>query len=188
MNPKTIRIDKAFAKYAKALDEGIELAPTLGSCQYKSIEDTYNWVTEVLGIMGKAGFEKVLKITYHSIITKDELDGNLRYMLTEELKTQQKYLDDPDDDDEYAEEAIKTLKSLLTKPKITLEDWAEFSKGQSWDLWGSYFNPFVNMKINADITWTDNIDEDDNSYIGICLAYSTMLYDIDLSIWEGYDT
>lgn len=173
------QVDEAFDTYQKELNN-LDVSDVLGSCQYKSIEDTYNWATSIINILGIKGFESLLGITYSAALTKDELEKELCDILKE---TQN------EDDDDY-----KELQEILKQGTCPIEDYAELTRDLAWDLWSAYPVALKDFKMENKIELPtygpifNQMAQSENFEIGIHLAYITHLYGTDLDIWAGYDT
>lgn len=188
---KETEINKIFDEFENKLNQGIECSESLGSCQYKSIEDTHFLVTSLLRVMNLKDFEKAFGITYSGIATQmKEIERDCYEILIHEFSINSDHevlmKNDPDYKDKF-DHKNKRLKLL---------DYIEITRDQAWDLWSAYLGPLWSLEITTEIkdslpTFGPILNmevQSDNFIIGVQLAYLTHFFNIPLSAWDGYDT
>jgi len=180
------KVDLIFDAYEKEI-ENFTVSPILGSCQYKSIEDTYNWATDLIEVLGLKGFEIMLGIKYSRALTQDEVEHMLWEILSDSIDNEQKsWLED--------DEMLAPFETMLSSGKCTIEDYTHYTKNLAWDLWSAEFSPLLDESIENPISLPtygpilNQMAQSDNFLIGIHLAYINHLYGVDLSEWANYDT
>lgn len=183
MEDTTKQINAIFDKYQEALNSGIQTC-NLGSCQYKTIEDTYDWALALIKIMGRPAFEKSLGITYAKELSKDEfLD-----ILWEILNIDGGTCDDDNND-------ITIAKACnLSRETLTIELYYQSLQECSSDLWSAAKSPLHDLKIENPVETPpygpilNQLAQSENFIIGIMLAYTTFLYGTHLEAFAGFDT
>lgn len=159
----------------------------LGSSQYDTIADACTWALPLLQ-SNRTEFENALGISYTKQLSESEL--------IEELKTEiESYIQE---DITWNQENPDPNYEPPTLPGIiSIETHQEFFKHQSSDLWSSYIIPFEDWDLNIPTSFQPNTEglplfnalaQDDNTEIGILIAYCILLYGATLSDFAGYDT
>jgi hypothetical protein len=168
-------------------------ACSLGSCQYKSIEDVANFASAIINdpLLGWETFLKLfpgIKIP-ESIPTAEEFAEELRQ---EVLACYAEH--DHDEDDE---EVLQYAEAYYEKEGTTLETYYELTKHLAWDLWSATILPFdpwvdpdknpLNLPVQEGpllnkMAWAEN------ERIGFEIAIAMHLYNTDLSEYAEYDT
>ena len=169
--------------------EQLAKAPTLGSCQYKSIEDTANFAT---GIIQTFGFDKFLQI-FPEIRMPDEIPTKEQFaiLLLSELIEAIQYNTDEDWRTEQQEDIDRHYPPDDTP---TIAAYYNCTRDMAWDLWSATILPFscitenpLNMPVHQGpmlnmMGWADN------ETIGFEIAIAMHLYGTELSLYAGYDT
>lgn len=169
--------------------EQFDIAPTLGSCQYKSIEDTANFAT---GIIQTFGFDKFLQIFPEirmpdEIPTKEQFAALLLTELTEMVL-------DIQDDDWKAKVQRDIDRHYPPDDTPTIDAYYNCTRSIAGDLWSATILPFscitenpLNMPVHQGpmlnmLAWGEN------ETIGFEIAIAMHLYGTELSLYAGYDT
>jgi len=167
-----MNIEQIIKRYEEDL-ENFDISPTLGSCQYKTIEDTYNFFMKLINTQGLEGAENLLNITHSKPWTEKEISQNLKELL-------EGYEDfDLEDHSSY--------------PPTTISEYIDFCRNESWDLWSAAIYPFDELNFDPPNSPThgpvlNQMAQSENPEIGIWLAYWTIYFNIGLEQWSNFDT
>jgi len=142
-----------------------------GSCQYDTAALTYGVVLEVVK---KFGFEEVLKAFGIETFTKRTEKELLSILPT---------INDIDTDEEIA---IKSIRKYF-----------EITRAQAWDLWSAYIPVEDVLDTEDELTTLDlptfgpilnQYAQSDNFQVGFGCAVLTLIYDIEVDNFAGFDT
>lgn len=178
MKTKEEQINEIYDQYIKDL-EVFEVCE-LGSCQYKTIEDTYKWALALMKLLGLENFEKLLDIGHEGYLSKDEYEADLFNYLMETTD----------------EEEQKEFNNLLDydNKRVSIKDFYKICRDLSYDLWSAARCPIINIEIRKPIDLPtrgpifNQMAQSENFEIGICLAYDTFLFNTELSFYADFDT
>jgi len=145
---KEQRIDAIFDKYEQALQEFDTC--DLGSCQYKTIQDTAEFVLALIQEIGVEGVEKASNMKYTRKIT-DHVEFERE--LTEECEATN-WVDSDNDRDypsfkEFLEKEHPEYLDDYRDRRISIQAYMEMTRCQSWDLWTAMLSIFENLEMVA---------------------------------------
>ena len=174
-----------------SLNKHLEDTDTLafGSCQYHLIAASYFWALKQLE-QDRKRFEKLMGITYtgeYTLLETELLNWNIIknsaldpiiLELNNNILTLR--------NDEAVEEDYIMISDYLKQYddyRMPIEDFYQFTKDLSWDLWSAALNPLKNFQIEhqPDV-------EQDNFEIVMGLAYTTFLYNTDYEAFTEFST
>ena len=182
------QINRIFDEYQSNLNN-FDLSDALGSCQYKSIEDTHTWALKLLKLIGNQKFEKLIGLTYSGIQTLQEIEHDC-YLLLKGSTTVK--IDDRDIPITETPDYIPLMDH--ENQRISLDNYIEITRNEAWDLWSAWMGPLTNMEIQKTVKIPvfgpilNQMSQSENFEIGVQLAYLTYIHGTDLSIWADYDT
>jgi hypothetical protein len=181
-------INEIFNEYERNLNNST-VSDALGSCQYKTIEDTHIWATKLLNLIGYKQFEELIGLTYKNILTMEEIELDCYNILKDSTTVL------IDDADIPITETIDYIPLLDTENKrVSLDNYIEITRDEAWDLWSAYIGPLTHMQIKDPVETPvhgpilNQAVQSDNFAIGIQLAYLTHIHGYELKNWDGYDT
>lgn len=172
--------------------EQFTTAPVLGSCQYKSIEDTANFAT---GIIQTFGFDKFLQI-FPKIQMPDKIPSPSEFAILLLTELTEMVLDIQDDDDWRTQQQEILNAHYPNYPEVypTIDAYYNCTRDIAWDLWSATILPFSCITENPLDMPTHQgpmlnmLAWGDNETIGFEIAIAMHLYGTDLSLYADYDT
>jgi len=187
-------LDNIWKTYEKELDNYTTCE--LGSCQYKTIEDTYNWALALMTnpIFGRAKFEELIGITYKAEDTLETFQRDLYEIISEDMAGMETH-----DYEHYLEEYKETWESPEidhTAKSLTIEQYYTLARDLAYDLWSAAMAPFDTLDIPELENFTlptygpllNQMAQNQNFRIGIELAYTTFIFGTSLETFSDFDT
>lgn len=177
---KTKQINEIFDAYEKDLDNFGTCE--LGSCQYQTANATYSWALDLLNLIGYSEFNNLLKTDYEHVMTEEDFEEHLYQVLSNTIDAS-----DPEDD-ALAKDIIKY------DGRIPIEDYYAICGDHAWDLWSAYEYPFEGFTMGKTIglpTIGPILNQEvqgENFKMGVALAFTTFLFNTDISVFADFDT
>lgn len=177
--------EEIFKEYLENVFE-VGVSNTLGSSQYKTIEDTFKFITQLFNDegVGVRGVEKMFGITHDGVASLDYIE---EYLYTDLIK-----MFDVDIDGDLFKEYEHLL--LFKDKRCTIENYYSILKDEGYDLWGAFKYIMINFKMNDEFKAPtfglemNKVMQEENFYIGVGIAYYSYFYNIDISVFGGFDT
>ena len=195
------QVEKINHEYQAKLAEGIQVCD-LGSCQYKTIQDTAEWALQLMEVMGEKEFEKKLGITYERKITdivayEHFLAQGIQEFIGEEPEILKE--DGYDTVEEMIADKFPEYVDDFRDGRLSVQAYVEITQDQAWDLWSALVSPLDDFAIAMAAPQEtpvygpilNQMAQSDNFERGIALAYILYLWGregITMKTFAGYDT
>jgi hypothetical protein len=157
---------------------------TWGSSQYGAAYETYQIMLKYFHAVGKKGIIHMFNI--QNIPIESEFIQSLQ---TEWVEIYEQYADEKD---EYAKQIGKEMSEKVIN---IIDNWFEYTKNLSWDLWSAIRCPISvpddfmdNVKLPTRGPVYNMLAQGENFFVGVKAALLTYLYGVSEESFAGYDT